>query len=259
VDQIYEIPEGVGRSCTKIITTFTPEKIRIMQVEILEFSEGAQKAKGVAVIIDVFRAFSVCCYAFDAGAKRIIATGSIDDAFDLKLKYSNSVLVGERDEKKIEGFDFGNSPTEIIKSDLHGKTVIHTTTAGTKGLVKALNANVVLTGSFVNTSAVVRYIKAINPEYVSLVAMGYRAIHSAEEDLLCAEIIASGLNDKTNIHEERIADLQNTSGKRFFNPDNINFSPPSDFFLCTMKDRFNFVVKAEKRLDGNIDLIKIDI
>jgi 2-phosphosulfolactate phosphatase len=230
-----------------------------MKIEILEFVEGAKKAKGIAVIIDVFRAFSVSCYAFDAGAVRIIATAGEDDAFQLKQKYINSVLVGERDEKKIEGFDFGNSPTEIIKTDLHGKTVIHTTTAGTKGLVNAVNADTVLTGSFVNAGAIVRYIKAINPKHVSLVAMGYRSTISAEEDLLCAELIEAGLNGKSNIYEKKISDLQNTSGKRFFNPDNIDFSPPTDFFLCTMINRFNFVLKAEKRFDGNIDLMKIEI
>ena len=58
-----------------------------MKIEILEFVEGAKKAKGVAVIIDVFRAFSVGCYAFDAGAVRIIATADVDDAFQLKKKY----------------------------------------------------------------------------------------------------------------------------------------------------------------------------
>ncbi|MCX6325231.1 MAG: 2-phosphosulfolactate phosphatase [Bacteroidia bacterium] len=230
-----------------------------MRFEILEFVEGAQKAKGVAVIIDVFRAFSVSCYAFDAGAVRIIATARVEDAFQLRKKYMNSVLVGEREEKKIDGFDFGNSPTEIIKTDLRGKTVIHTTTAGTNGLVNAVNADVVISGSFVNAGAIVRYIKTINPEHVSLVAMGYRATMSAEEDLLCAELIADGLNDKSNISEKRISDLKYTSGKRFFNPANIDFSPPTDFFLCTMRDRFNFVLKAETRFDGNIDLMKIDI
>jgi 2-phosphosulfolactate phosphatase len=230
-----------------------------MKVEILEFVEGAQKAKGVAVIIDVFRAFSVACYAFDGGASRIIATEDIDSAFQLKKKYINSVLVGEREEKKIDGFDLGNSPTEIIKTDLNGKTVIHNTTAGTKGLVNALSADMVLTGSFVNAGAVVKYIKTINPEHVSLVAMGYRSTISAEEDLLCAEVIATGLIDQDDISEKRISDLRNTSGRRFFIPDNIDFSPPTDFFLCTMRDRFNFVLKAVIRSDGNIDLMKIDI
>jgi 2-phosphosulfolactate phosphatase len=230
-----------------------------MKVEVLEFVEGARRANGVAVIIDVFRAFSVGCYAFDSGAARVIACAGVDDAFQLKQKYKNSVLVGERDERKIEGFDFGNSPTEILKTDLSGKTVIHTTTAGTNGLVNAVNADIVLTGSIINAGAVISYIKAIDPEHVSLVAMGYRASQSAEEDLLCAEMIKAGLTGNRIITEMEVSHLQYTSGKRFFNPDNIAFSPPTDFFLCTMINRFNFVLKAETRFDRNIDLRKIDI
>jgi 2-phosphosulfolactate phosphatase len=230
-----------------------------MKIEILEFLEGAKKAKGVTVIIDVFRAFSVDCYAYDSGAARIIATQDIKEAFLLKNKYLNSVLVGERDEKKIEGFDLGNSPTEILKTDLNGKTVIHTTTAGTNGLLNANIADIVLTGSLVNAAAIIRYIKALNPSHVSLVAMGYRATISADEDLLCAQIIAAGLKNEVFISEKLISGLKDTSGKRFFNPDNIDFSPPTDFFLCTMADRFNFVLKALRRFDGNIDLMKIEI
>jgi len=116
-----------------------------MRIEILEFPEGAIKARGTTVIIDVFRAFSVACYAFDAGASRLIATDDVEKAFTLKSVYKNSVLVGERNEMKIEGFDFGNSPTEIIKENFTGKTVIQTTTAGTAGLVGAVNADILLT------------------------------------------------------------------------------------------------------------------
>ena len=230
-----------------------------MKIEILEFVEGARNAKGIAVIIDVFRAFSVACYAFDSGAVRIIATADVPEAFKLRKTYKNSVLVGERDERKIEGFDFGNSPTEIIKTDLSGKTVIQTTTAGTQGLINATRADAVLTGSMVNAGAIIRYIKTINPEHVSLVAMGYRATEPAAEDLMCAEIIASELNGTKFIPGNRIADLQNSSGKRFFNPANLEFSPPTDFFLCTMLNRFDFILKATRRFDNNIDLMKINV
>jgi len=230
-----------------------------MNIEILEFTEGARKASGVAVIIDVFRAFSAECYAFDSGASRIIATGSPDAAFQLRNKYTNSLLAGEREEKKIAGFDFGNSPTELIKADLTGKTIIHTTTAGTNGLINATNADLILTGSIVNAKAVATYIKSINPAHVSLVAMGYRASISAEEDLLCAEIISDILTGKPGEYDKKISDLRDSSGRRFFIPENIDFSPPTDFFLCTILNKFNFVLKAEKRFDGNIDLMRIDL
>ena len=230
-----------------------------MEVKILEFVEGARKAKGVAVIIDVFRAFSVACYTFDGGALKLIATETPSDAFSLKKIYTNSLLIGERDEKKIEGFDLGNSPTEIIKTNVEGKVIIQTTTSGTKGLTNAKNADIIITGSFVNISAIVQYIKALNPEHVSLVAMGYRGTQSAEEDILCAELISAGLKNNIDISDKKIASLQHSSGKRFFDSKNIDFSPPSDFFLCTMVDRFNFVLKAFTRFDGNVELIRIDI
>ncbi len=230
-----------------------------MNVDIVEFTNGAKSAEGIVVIIDVFRAFSVGCYAYDSGAVRIIATQSIEEAFNLKQKYTNSILIGERDEKKIEGFDLGNSPTEIIKTDLRGKTVIHTTTAGTSGLVNATKAERIITGSLVNADAVVRYIKSINPDHVTLVAMGYRAAISTEEDLLCARIIRAGLKNEKYYYEKEISDLISGSGKRFFNPDNLDFSPPTDFFLCTLINKFSFVLKGEKRIDGNVDLMRIDI
>jgi 2-phosphosulfolactate phosphatase len=230
-----------------------------MKIEILEFKEGARKARGVAVIIDVFRAFSAECYASDSGASRIIATGSPEEAFNLKKEYNKPVLAGERDEKKIVGFDLGNSPTELIKADLAGKTLIHTTTAGTNGLINAVNADLVITGSIVNAKAVADFIKTLNPAQVSLVAMGYRGVISAEEDLLCAEIISKMLNNEPVDFDDKISDLRNSSGKRFFIPENIDFSPPTDFFLCTMLNKFNFVLRAARRDDGNIDILRIDL
>lgn len=230
-----------------------------MKIEILEFVQGAKMAEGVVVIIDVFRAFSVACYAFDSGASQYIAVGDAPAAFELKRKYSNSVLIGERDEKKIEGFDFGNSPTEILKANLNGATVIHTTTAGTNGLINADKASVLLSGSLVNASAIVKYIKSLKPEQVTLVAMGYRATSTADEDILCARLIAERLKGNNPDIEQEVSDLETGAGSRFFDPSNLEFSPPTDFFLCTMIDRFNFVLKAERRFDGYISLIKTDV
>lgn len=230
-----------------------------MEIEVLEFIQGAGKARGVTVIIDVFRAFSVACYAYDAGALKVIATGEVQRALDLKKAYRIAILAGERNEKKIPGFDLGNSPTEIISTEMTGKILIHTTTSGTNGLIHAKDAETILTGSLVNAGAVARYIRDKNPERISLVAMGYRGEVSAEEDLLCAEIIKADLENKTISAEKLVRNLKNTSGKRFFMPENISFSPPTDFFLCTMINRFDFVLKAVRRSDGNIDLERIEV
>lgn len=230
-----------------------------MLIEIHEFIEGARKARGVTVIIDVFRAFSVACYASDAGAARIIATGNTDSAFKMKDLYRNSFLAGERDEKKIPGFDIGNSPTEILQNNIAGKTLIHTTTAGTAGLVNAVNAEILITGSIVNASAVAAYIRKLDPHHVSLVAMGYRGTVSAEEDLLCARMIRDGIRGEMSSREQELRNLKFSSGRRFFRPENLDFSPPTDFFLCTMADRFGFILRAEPSGEGNIELFRTDI
>jgi 2-phosphosulfolactate phosphatase len=230
-----------------------------MKINTFEFVAGARNAYGIVVIIDVFRAFSVACYAFDSGASQYIAVCDIKSAFELQKKNRNSVLVGERGERKIEGFDFGNSPTELLQADLSGATVIHTTTAGTEGLVNATNASVLLTGSLVNAGAIVKYIKSFKPEHVSLVAMGYRATMSAEEDLLCARLLTDRLRGNNPDLSKELSDLKAGAGTRFFDPSNIDFSPPTDFFLCTMIDKFNFVLRAERRFDGHIGLFKTDI
>jgi 2-phosphosulfolactate phosphatase len=230
-----------------------------MKIETLEFVAGAKQAQGIVVIIDVFRAFSVACYAFSSGAARYFAVCDINDAFELQKRNRNSILIGERNERKIAGFDFGNSPTELLQADLTGATVIHTTTAGTEGLLNARNATVLLAGSLVNAGAIVKYIESLKPQQVSLVAMGYRATISAEEDLLCARLLTERLNGNNPELTKEISDLKMGSGNRFFDPLNIDFSPPTDFFLCTMIDRFDFILKAERRYDGHIGLFKTDI
>ena len=137
-------------------------------VNILHLLEGAKQAKGLTVIIDVFRAFSLECYLYDMDVKQIRPVGTIEEAFSLKQRVQNSVLIGERHGKKCDGFDYGNSPLTILKKDVTGKTIIHTTSAGTQGIVNATDAREIITGSLVNAKAIAKYIIARQPQIVSL-------------------------------------------------------------------------------------------
>lgn len=106
-----------------------------MEITIKEFIKGAQEAQGVTVIIDVFRAFSTACYAFDSGVNRLINVATPEEAFALRDKLKAEVIIaGEQGEKKPAGFDYGNSPTEMLTGSVAGKTMIHCTTAGTRAL-----------------------------------------------------------------------------------------------------------------------------
>lgn len=215
-----------------------------MNIKILEFVEGARKAKGLTVIIDVFRAFSVACYLFDQGAKDVIPVETISRAFLLKKANPSFLLLGERNAIKVKGFDFGNSPTEILKHNLKDKTIIQTTSAGTRGLTNARYADEMITGSFVNIDSIVKYIRKRNPETVSLVAMGYNGESRTDEDILCAKYIKNSLNGITSDYKSMKMEIKDGSGARFFLPENTGHSPASDFELCLDINRFPFVLKV---------------
>ena len=126
--------------------------------------------------------------------------------------------VGDR--VKVEGFDFGNSPTEISQTDVRGRTIVHTTSAGTQGLTNAAQADTVLTGSLVNAAAICSYIEFLAPERVSIVRMGLAAKERCMEDDLCAEVLRARLSgesyDVSGVREQLRAAPAAT---KFFDPE----------------------------------------
>ena len=217
------------------------------KVTILHLIEGAKQAEGLTVIIDVFRAFSLECYLYDMGVKELRPIGSVEDAFALQKVIPGSVLIGERHGKKCEGFDFGNSPSTVVPEAVKGKTILHTTSAGTQGIVNATNATEIITGSLVNAKAVAEYIKRKNPETVSLVCMGNAGVRPAAEDELCAEYIKSLVEEK-EVPEfaKRVENLQFHGGEHFFDENRQEIYPKEDFFMCIQYDKFPFVIHVEK-------------
>ncbi len=237
----------------------SPVKYFLMNIKILQLIEGARSARGTTVIIDVFRAFSTACYAYANGARGVIPVGDLNKAYRLKKENPSYILMGERDEKKPPGFDFGNSPHHILNEDFTGKTIVHTTSSGTQGIVNATGAERLITGSFVNAGAVIKYIQNIQPRDVSLVCMGYATQYPVEEDTFCAEYISAGLQEKKVDTRPMTDTIKQTSGRRFFNPANREQAPPEDFDLCTRIDIFDFVLLAEKDDHGLTRLRKLDV
>lgn len=229
-----------------------------MKIKILQLLEGARNAEGLTVIIDVFRAFSTACYAFDAGVEKIIPVGNIEEAYLLKQGNPEFVLAGERNEMKPHGFDFGNSPTHLVQAHLNGKTMVHTTSSGTQGIVAARHVSEIITGSFVNAGAIVRYIRARKPEMVSLVCMGYACEFATDEDTLCAEYIRNELRGLESDFEQMKQIIRKGSGRRFFDPKKQEWAPESDFDMCLDLNLFDFVLKVKSR-NGNSYLEKIAV
>lgn len=217
------------------------------RVNILHLIEGAKQAEGLTVIIDVFRAFSLECYLYDMGIKEIRPVRTIDEAFSLGSRISNSILIGEREGRKCDGFDYGNSPSSISKEQVAGKTIIHTSSAGTQGVVNAVGASEIITGSLVNAKAVAEYIMAKQPEVVSLVCMGNSGVRPATEDELCAEYIKSILDGKEfPDFEKRVAELGNNGGEHFFDQFRQEIFPEADFWMCVKYNLFPFIIRVER-------------
>ena len=222
------------------------EKFR-NKVSIYHLIVGARHAAGLSVIIDVFRAFSLECYLFDYGVTAIRPVGSVEEAFRLHEQYPGSVLIGERGGEKCEGFDFGNSPSSMTATDVGGRLAIHTTSAGTQGVVNAVFADEIIGGSLVNAKAIAAYIMEKQPRSVSLVCMGLGGERLAEEDELCAEYIKSILDaEPMEDIEARVAALRYHGGEKFFDPARNHIFPQADFWLCTKLNAFDFVVRIEK-------------
>ena len=136
---------------------------------------------------------------------------------------------------------------------IRGKRVIHTTSAGTQGIVNAVHAEEILTGSFVNAGAIVSYIRTKAPAKVSLVCMGKAGLEPAEEDELCALYIQSLLEGRGMPDiDHQLKSLAHGGGRHFFDPAQQEVFPEKDFRMCIDRDRFDFVLKVERDRDGLI-------
>ncbi len=222
-----------------------------MKTEIFHLIEGAKRAEGLAVVIDVFRAFSLECWLFAMGAGEIRPVGAVADALAWREKDPGCVLIGERGGRKLDGFDFGNSPSSVRPEAVRGRRIIHTTSAGTQGLANAVRAEEILGGCFLNAKATAAYIRSRNPEKVSLVCMGKAGLEPAEEDELCALYLKSLLEgDGMPDIGERLAALRYGGGKHFFDPGMQDVFSEADFGMCAAADRFGFAVAVTRDRDG---------
>lgn len=223
-----------------------PNGWRPAEIQLADFVAGARAARGLVVVIDVFRAFSVAAQACARGARTIIPMADVAEARELKRLHPDWLLIGERHARPLPGFDCGNSPTELEQLELRDRTIIHTTHSGTQGLVAASGADEVITGALVNAAAVVRYIRSRTPATVTLVRMGHEAVERCAEDDLCAQLLQQRLaGEEPNVADVRERLRSAASAQKFFDPA-CDWAPQRDFELCTQVDIFDFVLRLER-------------
>ena len=148
----------------------------------------------ITVIVDILRATTSICAAFDHGVRKIIPVAGIREAQEYKKK--GYLVACERDGQVLDFADIGNSPSDFLVDDYKGKTIAYSTTNGTKAIKFARDADEIVIGSFSNLTALSRWLISKNKNIVILCA-AWKNLFNLEDSLF-----AGALSEKILHHEK---------------------------------------------------------
>jgi 2-phosphosulfolactate phosphatase len=219
-----------------------------MDIVIESLLDGARRATGTVAIIDVFRAFTTAAVAFTNGAARIIMVGDAEEALALRARGVGGICMGEVHGIAPPGFDFGNSPADLLGVDLHGVTILQRTSAGTQGIVAAVGAHRLYAAALVTATATAKAIRAGvaaggGPARATLVAMGEKGMVRTDEDELCAvhlrHLLEGRPGDPDAIRRVILAAGAGEAG------DTLRpYLPSPDIDIALDIDRFDFAIRV---------------
>jgi 2-phosphosulfolactate phosphatase len=138
------------------------------------------------VVVDIFRATSCMTTAFAHDIASITPFAKLEDCIAMKDK--GCYTAGERDGKKVEGFDLGNSPFEYIADHLKGQHIAFTTTNGTQAIARSIGAKEIIIGSFLNLSAVANHLQQ-GTNNVLVVCAGWKGKVNLEDTLFAGALV----------------------------------------------------------------------
>jgi 2-phosphosulfolactate phosphatase len=209
---------------------------------------GAEPDEAV-VVIDVLRAFTTVPWMFARGASEVVAIDQEQLAVDLRDELVAAgrapvVLAGEDGGRRLEGFDLGNSPTEIADTELTGAIVVHRTSAGTQGLVRCLGSRWLFAASFVNAAATVAAVCDTGAEQVTFVITGASLGRAGDEDLACAELLAARLRGRDPDARPFLDRVPRSEAGAMFGPGGPDWLPATDLAAACELDRFDTALMA---------------
>jgi len=219
-----------------------------VDIRIESLLDGAKRASGAVAVIDVFRAFTTAAVALGEGAERIIMVDAVEDALALRQAGIVRFCLGEVGGKAPRGFEFGNSPYELLEAvksglDLRGQNLAQRTGAGTQGIGAAMhNATRLFAAALVTASATARALMSSGEDRITLVAMGNTAIVRTDEDELCALHIRNLIEGRPgDAGAVRRAILASKEAAWFGDPMRPHM-PRGDLDIALDIDRFDFAI-----------------
>ena len=228
------------------------------------YRSEAEDARGIVIVIDVIRAFTVAAYAFAGGAHRLWLVRTTDEAFALRQKESQALLAGEIGGRLIPGFDLNNSPSLMASSDVRGRTIIQRTGAGTQGAAGALNATHLLICSLANARATAVYARELAGASEGLVTLlptegTSQHLQHLGEDSVCADYLEALLRGQDNasaLLAEKLALLEAVGRFDFMKQGEADF-PFEDIALIKGVDRFDFVMVGQRKQADGFDYVEV--
>lgn len=214
----------------------------------LRGAEGALAARGLTVVIDVLRAFTTAAYAFSRGAADIVLVSTVEEAFAVRARFAEALLIGEVGGRLIPGFDLNNSPTRMREADVRGRRLVQRTGAGTQGVVLATEAEERVLASLVVAQATAAYVQSRGPRQVSLLATN-PASHPYNEDDACGDYLAALLRGEPPDGPTTLARVRASADARELTDSLGDDFPPTDLDLALALDAFDFAMPVERR-DG---------
>lgn len=190
------------------------------------------------VVIDVIRMSTTICTAFAYGATRVIPVPDIQQALSYR-GLENSLIAGERDSHKVEGFDFGNSPFEFMTPEMAGKQLIISTTNGTEAIRVAGNSPLIV-ASLMNEQAVLQYLVKQKGNILLLCSGWHKKVNL--EDSLFAGKLACQL--------KQISSVEITS-------DALNMA--AELYLQAKDALFEYVINHSYRLKERLHYLEKDV
>lgn len=225
----------------------------------------AAEARGVAVVIDVIRAFSVAAYAFGGGASGIWLVRTVEEAFALREREPEALLAGEVGGRLITGFDYNNSPARMAEAEVRGRLLIQRTGAGTQGAVDAVHADALLCCGLANARATATYARELEQRGSGVVTLLTTAAPVEEDDIpaieddVCADYLEALLLDRADAGDvlaAGIARLREIGRLGVFEHDWPDF-PAEDVPAFLSVDRFAFAMRGTRERWRDVEYVSL--
>ncbi|HLZ94852.1 MAG TPA: 2-phosphosulfolactate phosphatase [Candidatus Dormibacteraeota bacterium] len=204
--------------------------------------EGARRAQGIAVVIDVLRAFTVSAYALAGGARECLLVPTVDAARALAAEIPDAFISAEVDTLPVPGIAISNSPTQIAQADCKGRTLVQRTSAGTPVINAVGPGHDIYAASLVVAGATAQACLLRDPEAVTVIASA-----DFPEDHACARYIGAMLTGMRPLPAaDLLRDLYASDRYRRFAGGDWPGFPRTDLELALEPDRFDFAMPATR-------------